>query len=116
MTSPVLASIYNVALRTDRRTAWTAAAVSAAVLVGADAVWTSDSWLDPDKAAMVAWTALPAAVGDGLRLTARLTSRPWRKERSTPSAPASKKHSSEWRPNAFGSHANCTTSSRTTSP
>ncbi|MER5667806.1 sensor histidine kinase [Streptomyces mirabilis] len=67
VTSPVLASIYNVALRTDRRTAWTAAAVSAAVLVGADAVWTSNSWLDPDKAAMVAWTALPAAVGDGLR-------------------------------------------------
>ncbi|MGW1503458.1 sensor histidine kinase [Streptomyces mirabilis] len=67
VTSPVLASVYNVALRTDRRTAWTAAAVSAAVLVGADAIWTSNSWLDPDKAAMVAWTALPAAVGDGLR-------------------------------------------------
>lgn len=67
VTSPVLASVYNVALRTDRRTAWTAAAVSAAILVGADAIWTSNSWLDPDKAAMVAWTALPAAVGDGLR-------------------------------------------------
>ncbi|MCX4403315.1 sensor histidine kinase [Streptomyces sp. NPDC059837] len=67
VTSPVLVSVYNVAVLTDRRTAWTAAAASAAVMVGAVAVWSSNSWLDPDKAAMLAWTALPAAVGDGLR-------------------------------------------------
>jgi signal transduction histidine kinase len=67
VTSPVLVSVYNVAVRTDRRTAWTAAAVSAAVMVGAVAVWSSNSWLDPDHVATLAWTALPAAVGDGLR-------------------------------------------------
>ncbi|MGW0964699.1 sensor histidine kinase [Streptomyces sp. NPDC002516] len=66
VTSPVLVSVYNVAVRTDRRTAWTAASVSAAVLLAA-AVFASKSWLDPDKAAIVAWTALPAAVGDGVR-------------------------------------------------
>ncbi|MFF2411923.1 sensor histidine kinase [Streptomyces sp. NPDC058092] len=65
--SPVLVSVYNVAVRTDRRTAWTAASVSAAVLICAAKVFTSQSWLDPDTVAMLAWTALPAAVGDGVR-------------------------------------------------
>ncbi|MER5743414.1 sensor histidine kinase [Streptomyces sp. NPDC002225] len=63
---PVLVSVYTVAVRTDRRTAWTAAAVSAAVLVGAT-VGTAGSWLEPDTLATVAWTALPAAVGEGVR-------------------------------------------------
>ncbi|MCZ4101786.1 sensor histidine kinase [Streptomyces sp. H39-C1] len=67
VTSPVLVSVYTVAVRTNRRTAWTVAAVSAAVLVSAAVVCTPASWLDPDKAAMLAWTALPAAVGDGVR-------------------------------------------------
>ncbi|MFD5814266.1 sensor histidine kinase [Streptomyces sp. NPDC127038] len=66
VTSPVLVSVYTVAVRTDRRTAWAAASVSAAVLLTA-AVFATKSWLDPDKAAIVAWTALPAAVGDGVR-------------------------------------------------
>ncbi|MEH0423083.1 sensor histidine kinase [Streptomyces sp. B21-083] len=67
VTSPVLLSVYNVAVRTNRRTAWTVAAVSAAVLVSAAVVGAPASWLDPEKAAMLAWTALPAAVGDGVR-------------------------------------------------
>ncbi len=67
VTSPVLLSVYNVAVRTNRRTAWTVAAVSAAFLVSAAVVGASASWLDPEKAAMLAWTALPAAVGDGVR-------------------------------------------------
>jgi signal transduction histidine kinase len=67
VTGPVLVSIYNVAARTDRRTAWTVAAVSAAVLVSAGAMCTPKSWLDADKVAMLAWMALPAAVGDGVR-------------------------------------------------
>ncbi|WP_318219447.1 sensor histidine kinase [Streptomyces sp. SCL15-6] len=65
--SPVLVSVYNVAVRTDRRTAWTAATASAAVLVGAATVLASKSLLDPDMVATVAWTALPAAIGDGVR-------------------------------------------------
>ncbi|MFC5203926.1 sensor histidine kinase [Streptomyces kaempferi] len=65
--SPVLVSVYTVALMTDRRTACAAASASAAVLVGAAVVWGSRSWLDPDKAATLAWMALPAAVGDGVR-------------------------------------------------
>ncbi|WP_329201203.1 sensor histidine kinase [Streptomyces sp. NBC_01435] len=64
---PVLVSVYNVAVRTDRRTAWVSAAVSAALLVSAAAVFTPQSWLEPDTAATLAWTALPAAVGDGVR-------------------------------------------------
>ncbi|MFJ8006738.1 sensor histidine kinase [Streptomyces fagopyri] len=65
--SPVLVSVYTMALMTDRRTACIAASTSAAVLVGAAVVWGSRSWLDPDKAATLAWMALPAAVGDGVR-------------------------------------------------
>ncbi|MFI1164626.1 sensor histidine kinase [Streptomyces sp. NPDC020801] len=67
VTSPVIVSVYSVAAGTDRRTAWTTASVSAAVLVGAALVADPGSWLSPDNAAMLAWTALPAAVGDGVR-------------------------------------------------
>ncbi len=67
VTSPVVVSIYSVAAGTDRRTAWTMATASAAVLVGAAVVSDPASWLSPDNAAMLAWTALPAAVGDGVR-------------------------------------------------
>lgn len=65
--SPVLVSVYNVAVRTDRRTAWTAASVSAAILISAATVFTAKSWLEPDTVAMLAWTALLTAVGDGVR-------------------------------------------------
>jgi signal transduction histidine kinase len=67
VTSPVLVSVYTVAVMTDRRTASAAAFVAAAVLVGASVVWSSKAWLEPDRAAILAWTALPAAVGDGVR-------------------------------------------------
>ncbi|MFE7617001.1 sensor histidine kinase [Streptomyces sp. NPDC057496] len=63
----VLVSVYTVAVLTDRRVTWTAASVSAAVLVGAAVLCDPRSWLAPDNAAMLAWTALPAAVGDGVR-------------------------------------------------
>ncbi|MGX1668934.1 sensor histidine kinase [Streptomyces sp. NPDC055400] len=65
-TSSVILSVYTVAACTDRRTTWTTACVSASVLVGA-AIVTERTWLSPDNAAMLAWTALPAAVGDGVR-------------------------------------------------
>lgn len=67
ITSPVIVSVYTVAARTDRRTTWTMAAASAAVLVGTAVALAPDEWLQPDNAAMLAWTALPAAVGDGVR-------------------------------------------------
>jgi signal transduction histidine kinase len=67
VTSPVLVSVYTVAVRTDRRTAWSAAGVSATLLVGAATIWAWQGWLDPDKVAMLAWTALPTAIGDGVR-------------------------------------------------
>ncbi|MFF9364601.1 sensor histidine kinase [Streptomyces griseoluteus] len=67
VTSPVIVSVYTVAARTDRRTTWMAASASAALLVGAAMVFGPGSWLDPDNAALLAWTALPAAVGDGVR-------------------------------------------------
>ncbi|MFD7496237.1 sensor histidine kinase [Streptomyces sp. NPDC059832] len=65
--SPVLVAVYTVAVGTDRRTAWTSAAVSAGVLVSTAAMFTPQSLLAPDTVAMLAWTALPAAVGDGVR-------------------------------------------------
>ncbi|MFE3637792.1 sensor histidine kinase [Streptomyces sp. NPDC059168] len=65
--SPVLLSVYTVALVTDRRTTWITASASAATLVGAAIVCAPRSWLNPDNVALLAWTALPAAVGDGLR-------------------------------------------------
>ncbi|MFF0110504.1 sensor histidine kinase [Streptomyces hirsutus] len=69
VTSPVIVSIYTVAVRTDRRTAWMVASASAALLIGAAVVFGSGSgsWLIRDNVAMLAWTALPAAVGDGVR-------------------------------------------------
>ncbi|GGN81126.1 two-component sensor histidine kinase [Streptomyces albiflavescens] len=67
VTSPVIVSVYTLAARTDRRTAWTSASASAAVLIGAAVVFSPGSWLSPDNAAMLAWTALPAAIGDGVR-------------------------------------------------
>ncbi|WP_329565363.1 sensor histidine kinase [Streptomyces sp. NBC_01361] len=66
-TSSVILSVYTVAACTDRRTTWTTACASAAVLVGAALVTDPRAWLSPDNAAMLAWTALPAAVGDGVR-------------------------------------------------
>lgn len=66
VTSPVIVSAYTVAVRTDRRTTWMAASASAALLVGTGLVVGSRSWFG-DNVAMLAWTALPAAVGDGVR-------------------------------------------------
>ncbi|MFF8914734.1 sensor histidine kinase [Streptomyces sp. NPDC015032] len=65
--SPVLVSVYTVAALTDRRATWTAAIFAASVLVGVAVLCDPHAWLAPDNAAMLAWTALPAAVGDGLR-------------------------------------------------
>ncbi|MEU3859722.1 sensor histidine kinase [Streptomyces sp. NPDC028722] len=67
VTSPVIVSVYTVAARTDRRTTWVVASASALSLVGAAMAFGPGSWLAPDNAAMLAWTALPAAVGDGVR-------------------------------------------------
>ncbi|MEV7203054.1 sensor histidine kinase [Streptomyces griseoluteus] len=67
VTSPVIVSVYTVAARTDRRTTWIVASASATLLVGAAMLFAPGSWLDPDNAALLAWTALPAAVGDGVR-------------------------------------------------
>ncbi|MEV0696199.1 sensor histidine kinase [Streptomyces sp. NPDC050388] len=66
VTSPVIVSVYTVAVQTDRRTTWMAASASAALLVGTGLVFGSRSWFG-DNVAMLAWTALPAAVGDGVR-------------------------------------------------
>ncbi|MEV5952015.1 sensor histidine kinase [Streptomyces sp. NPDC051993] len=66
VSSPVIVAVYTLAAQTDRRTTWAATSSSAVLLVVAAAVF-QRSWLDPDNAAMLAWTALPAAVGDGLR-------------------------------------------------
>ncbi|MFH8473345.1 sensor histidine kinase [Streptomyces sp. NPDC018000] len=65
--SPVLISIYTVAALTDRRVTWMAGSFSAAVLVGAAVLCDPRSWVAPDNWAMLAWTALPAAIGDGVR-------------------------------------------------
>ncbi|MDF3300238.1 sensor histidine kinase [Streptomyces tropicalis] len=67
VTSPLVVSVYTVAARTDRRTAWLVASAAAGILIGSAVVCADGSWLEPDTAAMLAWTALPAAVGDGVR-------------------------------------------------
>ncbi|MFB8273226.1 sensor histidine kinase [Streptomyces sp. NPDC055955] len=66
-TSSVIVSVYTVAACTDRRTTWTTAGLTATVLVGAATATDPRTLLSPDNAAMLAWTALPAAVGDGVR-------------------------------------------------
>ncbi|MEV6162393.1 sensor histidine kinase [Streptomyces sp. NPDC052052] len=65
--SPVLVSLYTVATLTDRRATWMAGVFSACVLVGAAVMREPESWLAPDNLAMLAWTTLPAAIGDGVR-------------------------------------------------
>ncbi|MER5603641.1 sensor histidine kinase [Streptomyces sp. NPDC002265] len=67
VTSPVIVSVYSVATLTDRRTALGVAAASATVLIGAALFHDPGSGLQPDNVGMLAWTALPAAVGDGVR-------------------------------------------------
>lgn len=67
MMSPVVVSMYTVAACTDRRTTWTCAAATGAVLVGAAMIFAPGLWIGPEKAAMLAWTGLPAAVGDAVR-------------------------------------------------
>ncbi|MGJ3562260.1 sensor histidine kinase [Streptomyces sp. INA 01156] len=44
VTSPVIVSVYTVAVRTDRRTTWMVASASAALLVGTGLVFGSRSW------------------------------------------------------------------------
>ncbi|MEU3657751.1 sensor histidine kinase [Streptomyces sp. NPDC032161] len=65
--SPVLVSVYTVAAHTDRRVTLISAMSSVAILVGVAVLWDPRSWLAPDNAAMLAWTVLPAAIGDGVR-------------------------------------------------
>ncbi|MEU6663166.1 sensor histidine kinase [Streptomyces sp. NPDC046821] len=66
-TSPLIVSVYTVAVCTDRRTAWTTAGLSAAVMVGAAVATEPRAWFSPDAVALLAWMALPAAIGDGVR-------------------------------------------------
>jgi signal transduction histidine kinase len=65
--SPVVLTLYTVAVSTDRRTAWTSAAVSAAVLMGSDMAVGPGSWLAPQKLTTLAWTGMAVAVGDAVR-------------------------------------------------
>lgn len=65
--SPVIVSVFSVAALTDRRTAWSVASAAAAALIGVAMVHDPRSWLQPDNVATLAWMALPAAVGDGVR-------------------------------------------------
>ncbi|MCP3760635.1 sensor histidine kinase [Streptomyces sp. TBY4] len=65
--SPAMVSLWRLAVRTDRRTAWTASLSSAAALTGAAFIFGPGSWLEPGKVAVLAWALLPGAVGDAVR-------------------------------------------------
>ncbi|MCP3822051.1 histidine kinase [Streptomyces sp. A3M-1-3] len=64
--SPVMFSLFWLAVRTDRRTTRNASFGAAALLTGAAVVFGPGSWLEPEKAAVLAWTLLPGAAGDAV--------------------------------------------------
>lgn len=65
--SPAMLSLLWLSVRTDRRTAWASSLSSATLLTGAAFAFGPGSWLEPGKAAVLAWALLPGAVGDAVR-------------------------------------------------
>ncbi|MGJ3558135.1 hypothetical protein ACR6C2_01030 [Streptomyces sp. INA 01156] len=113
MTSPVIVSVYTVAVRTDRRTTWMVASASAALLVGTGLAFGSRSWFGttwrcwPGRPCPLRWgrvrsrRAYVAAVEERAEYAERTRSR---------------RRGSGWRPSGSGSRASCMMWSRTISP
>jgi signal transduction histidine kinase len=59
--------LYTVASTSDRRTAWTAGAVTAAALYLTAAITSSGPWYDGENLEVVAWTFVATAAGDAVK-------------------------------------------------
>ncbi len=62
-----LVALFTVATLSERRTAWTAGAITAAVLAGTSLLSASWPWLLPDVLGMLAWSGMATAAGDAVR-------------------------------------------------
>jgi signal transduction histidine kinase len=63
----VFLALYTVASTSNRRTAWTAGAVTAGVLFLTAVLTTSAAWYDSEGLELVAWALVATAVGDATR-------------------------------------------------
>jgi signal transduction histidine kinase len=64
--APVIAA-YTVAVRTDRRTAWTAGAAAALVFAAASLAASGGDWSSPGNQNIVLWIGMAVAAGDAVR-------------------------------------------------
>lgn len=60
-------ALYTVASTSDRRTAWTAGAATAAALYVTAAVTSAGPWYDGENLEVVAWASVATAAGDAVR-------------------------------------------------
>ncbi|OWY61623.1 hypothetical protein B7486_62800, partial [cyanobacterium TDX16] len=73
-------ALCSVASTSDRRTAWTAGAATAAVLYVTAAITSPGPWYDGENLELLAWTGVATATGDAMR--SRRTSHLARQERA----------------------------------
>lgn len=64
-----IVALYTVASTSDRRTAWTAGAATAAALYVTAAITSAGPWHDGDNLELIAWTSVATAAGDAVRST-----------------------------------------------
>ncbi|MAT04053.1 MAG: two-component sensor histidine kinase [Acidimicrobiaceae bacterium] len=62
-----IVALYTVASTSDRTTAWTAGAATAAALYLTAAITSAGPWYDSDNLELIAWTAVATAAGDAVR-------------------------------------------------
>lgn len=60
-------AVYTMASTSDRRTAWTAGAATAAALYLTAAITASGPWYDGENLELIAWAGLATAAGDAVR-------------------------------------------------
>ncbi|MFF2514387.1 sensor histidine kinase [Streptomyces sp. NPDC058086] len=86
LVTPLSAALYNMAVRTERRTAWAAAAVTAACTIGPAVLWAPGLLFGPQRLGALTWIGLATAVGDSVRgqraYVKALTERATRAERN----------------------------------
>ncbi|WP_207954567.1 sensor histidine kinase [Saccharopolyspora elongata] len=62
-----LVALFTVATLSERRTAWTAGAITAAALAGSSLLSAHWPWLLPDVLGVLAWSGMAIAAGDAVR-------------------------------------------------
>jgi len=66
-TATVIVAAYTVATMVERRRAWAAALLAAAILLAMAIASSADPWSNPRNLGLIAWVGLGVAVGDAMR-------------------------------------------------